>query len=199
MFTSREGEDHVCAKCLKKPPKFGKARSAGLYNGSLRAAIHLLKYRKKTYLAPRLGFVLFQKFIESWAPGEIDLIVPIPLHKRRLRKRGFNQTYQLIRKWPMLLERPTFEDFSVQISQDYLYRNRRTKAQVGMSREERLRNIRGVFSVSGADLIKGKRVLVVDDVFTTGATANECAKTLRKNGAANVDILTLAQTERRLN
>ncbi len=199
MFVSREGEDHACAKCVKAPLAFGKARAYGLYDRSLQEAIHLLKYRRKTYLAGALGDLLFRVFTENWEPGEIDVVVPVPLHGGRLRKRGFNQTYQLIRNWSDRLHgtepglaRP------IVVSQDVLVRTRGTKSQVGMTRKERLKNIKGVFRVRDPLAVKGKNVLLVDDVFTTGATADECAKTLFRSGAAGVDVLTLSQTERNL-
>ena len=198
MFESREGDDHACATCIGKPPAFGKARAYGRYDGSLRAAIHLLKYRGKVYLAEPLGLLLFQEFVANWGPSDVDCIIPVPLHGKRLRKRGFNQTYQLIKKWPVYLEKTGGYGCQPKIEQGLLFRKKRTKAQVGMTRKERLANMRGVFAVRSPNLVEGRRFLVIDDVFTTGATANECAKTLLKNGAARVDVLTLAQTEQRL-
>ena len=198
MFESREGGDHACATCIGTPPAFGKAKAYGRYDGSLRAAIHLLKYRGKTYLAEPLGLLLFQEFVANWRPSDIDCIIPVPLHEKRLRRRGFNQTYQLIRKWPVYLEKMGGYDGHAKIAPGVLLRRKRTKAQVGMTRKERLTNMRGVFAVRSPSLAEGRRFLLIDDVFTTGATANECAKTLLKNGGTAVDVLTLAQTERRL-
>ena len=199
MFPSRHGEDPPCAKCVKSPPPFGKARAYGLYDRSLRQVIHLLKYRRKTYLAKPLGRLLFSVFTENWNPDQIDIVIPVPLHGGRLRKRGFNQTYQLVRKWSgsLCLPEPP-KKFPPIINNEVLFRKRRTKAQVGMTRGERMKNIKGVFGVRDSLLIKEKNVLIVDDVFTTGATAGECAKTLLKHGAAKVDILTLAQTNQYL-
>ena len=197
MFESREGDDHACASCIGKPPAFGKARAYGRYDGSLREAIHLLKYRGKAYLAEPLGLLLFQEFVANWGPSDIDCIIPVPLHGKRLKKRGFNQTYQLVKKWPVYMEKMGGDDHA-EIDQGLLLRKYRTKAQVGMTRKERLANMRGVFAVRSPNLVEGRKFLVIDDVFTTGTTAGECAKTLLKHGAATVDVLTLAQTERRL-
>ena len=198
MFKSREGKDHVCGKCIKTPLRYGKARAYGLYDRSLRTSIHHLKYHRKTYLAEPLGLLLLSTFIKNWDPEDIHVIIPTPLHNGRLKKRGFNQTFQLIRKWPDWLKKSGHDDFHIMIDQDILFRKRKTRAQVGMGRKERIANIKGVFEVRDRSKIDGKNVLLIDDVLTTGATANECVKTLFKNGAGNVDVLTLAHTERHI-
>ncbi len=197
-FESREGEDHECATCIFKPPAFGKARAFGCYKGSLRAAIHLLKYHGKTYLAAPLGLLLFQEFLSNWKPAEVESIIPVPLHRKRLGKRGFNQTFQLVKKWPEYLEETIGAPRLVTIESELLIRKKRTKSQVGMTRKERRANTRGVFGVRSPNLVEGRKILLIDDVFTTGATVDECAKTLLRHGAANVDVLTLAQTGRKL-
>lgn len=198
MFKSREGEDHICGKCIKNPFKFRKARAYGLYDRSLKASIHRLKYHGKTYLAQPLGLVLFSTFIRHWTPDDINIIIPTPLHSERLKKRGFNQTFQLIKNWPELLKNSGCDYHHLKIDQNILFRKRKTKAQVGMGRKERIANIKGVFEVRDHSKIKGKNVLLIDDVLTTGATANECAKILRRNGANYIDLLTLAHTEKHI-
>ena len=198
MFKSRAGEDHVCGKCIGNPGRFRKARAYGLYDRSLRESIHRFKYHGKTYLADPLGFLLFSTFIRDWDPDDIDIIIPIPLHQGRLRRRGFNQTYQLIRKWPEWWENKKADPFPALIDQGMLFRKKNTGAQVGLGRKERIANIKGVFEVKNHSKIKGKNILLIDDVLTTGATANECVKVLLKNGAETVDVLTLAHTERHI-
>jgi ComF family protein len=198
MFKSRDGEDHICGKCIKNPLKFQKARAYGLYDRSLKTSVHSLKYHRKTYLAEPLGMLLFSTFLRNWNPENIHIIIPIPLHKERLRNRGFNQAFQLIRKWPHWLNRSEFDHLHITIDQDILFRKRKTKAQVGMGRKERIANIKGVFEVRDQSKIVGKNLLLIDDVLTTGATANECVKMLVENGADNVDVLTLAHTERHI-
>ncbi|MFO8083235.1 MAG: ComF family protein [Desulfobacterales bacterium] len=196
MFQSREGKDHACGKCIKMPSTFGKARAYGLYDGALRKSIHCLKYHQQAYLAEPLGLLLFSAFIKHWDPNSVHIIVPIPLHASRLKKRGFNQAFQLIRKWPEWSVKAATDDITVNIDQNILRRRKKTKAQVGMGKKERIKNIKGVFEVIEPSRIEGKNVLLVDDVLTTGATANECVRLLVKNGARNVDVLTLAHTER---
>lgn len=198
MFKSRQGEDHVCGKCIKNPLKYRKARAYGLYDRALRTSIHRLKYHQKTYLAEPLGLLLFSTFINNWNPEDIHVIIPTPLHNGRLKKRGFNQTFQLIKNWPEWLKKSGLDSFHVMIDQDILFRKRKTKAQVGMGQKERIANIKGVFEVRNRAKIDSKNILLIDDVLTTGATANECAKTLLKNGAGNIDVLTLAHTERHI-
>jgi ComF family protein len=198
MFKSRQGEDRLCGKCIKNPLKYRKARAYGLYDRALKTSIHRLKYHQKTYLAEPLGLLLFSTFINNWNPEDIHVIIPTPLHTGRLKNRGFNQTFQLIKTWPEWLKKSGLNPFHVMIDQDILFRKRKTKAQVGMGRKERIANIKGVFEVRNRTKIDSKNVLLIDDVLTTGATANECAKTLLKNGARNVDVLTLAHTERHI-
>lgn len=195
MFKSRVGGDHVCGRCIKNPFKFQKARAYGLYERSLRKAIHHLKYHHKTYLAEPLSLLLFSTFIKNWNPETIHMIIPTPLHKGRLKKRGFNQTFQLIKKWPEWFKKSGLDRLSIAIDQEVLFRKKKTKAQVGMGKKERVANIRGVFEVRNRSKIDNKNILLIDDVLTTGATANECAKILIKNGAGNVDVLTLAHTD----
>ena len=115
----------------------------------------------------------------------IDLIVPVPLHIKRLRKRGFNQALLLFTKWA------TTEN--IPYDPHVLKRPQKTVPQTNLSRKERKKNIRGAFEIRSPVAIKGKRILLVDDVYTTGSTVNECARILVQGGAAMVDVLTLAR------
>ncbi len=193
MFRSREGPDHPCGHCIAAPPRFEMARSFGVYDGVLLTLIHKFKYNGKTGLADPLGRLLFDAFHRHWPPGDIGVVAPVPLHRRRFRKRGYNQAYLLIRNWRRLDEESGSGRPQIAVEREILTRSRRTDHQVGMTREERDANIRGAFSVPRPDRVAGRRVLLVDDVMTTGATADECARTLMAAGAARVDLLTLAQ------
>ncbi|MBI9076014.1 MAG: ComF family protein [Desulfatibacillum sp.] len=185
-FVSPEGPDHVCGGCLEKKNRFGRARAAGVYDGPLRTSIHRLKYNRKTSLAKPMGKMLEQAYLDHFGPGGADIAVPVPLHAKRLRQRGFNQSLVLVRNWR------NGNGTLPPVADCVLSRVRMTRSQAGLKARERARNIRGAFSVTQPELIRDKRVLLIDDVFTTGATANECAKVLLKAGAENVDVLTLA-------
>lgn len=193
VFKSRQGEDHVCGECLDSPKRFRIARSPGVYKETLMAVIHCLKYKGKIQLARPLGILLFATFIHYWEKNSIDLIVPVPLHAKKIKKRGFNPSFLLVRDWARIAAALNVELPDMPIVRDTLLRIRWTEPQTGLRRKERLTNIKNAFSVSDSSKIAGKRILLVDDVYTTGATANECAKVMLKGGAGHVDVLTLAR------
>jgi ComF family protein len=156
----------------------------------MREAIHRLKYQEKTALAPRLAPFLAETIttdaaLQAFKP---DWIVPIPLHPRRLRQRGYNQSFLLARELGRSLEVPVAQ---------LLQRQRNTPPQVGLKRADRAKNIKDAFIIDGAAFagIGGSRrcFLLIDDVFTTGATLNEAAHILKKAGATEVCALTLAR------
>ena len=185
VFKSRHGEDHLCGRCLDRPGAFAKARSVGIYDKTLRTAIHALKFREHSAIAKQLGKLLFSAFGRYWAAGDIDMIAPVPLHRRRFKARGFNQAYLLIR-------RRALPDQTILV-RDLLVRTRNTASQTGLDRKQRKTNIQHAFVVKRPGQSKGKRVLLVDDVLTTGETADACARALLHDGARRVDVLTLAR------
>jgi len=193
MFKTREGDDHECEDCITSPKHFTIARAAGIYDQSLMDLIHQFKYKGKTQLAKPLGKLLFAALFHIWNNKNIDVIVPVPLHKKRFRKRGFNQAYLLIKDWEKINETIEVGLLSAKIDRNVLIREKHTKPQTGLKRKERLKNIRNAFVVENTERVKGKRVLIVDDVYTTGATTNECARVLLKHGAQSADVLTLAR------
>ncbi len=184
-FISREGEDHVCGDCIETKRYFRTARASGVYDGALMEGIHVFKYGKKTRLARPLGTLLKETFFRFWDKQSIDLMVPVPLHIHRLRERGFNQALLLFAKWA--------ESENISCDPLVLKRPQKTAPQTNLGRKERKKNIRGAFELLSPETIKGKRILLVDDVYTTGSTVNECARVLMKGGAAVVDVLTLAR------
>ncbi len=184
-FVSREGVCHTCSECLVEERFFERARAFGVYDGTLLEAIHQLKYGRKLSLAAPLAGLLRQTFYRFWEKDDIDLIVPVPLHKTRLRERGFNQAYLLITRWAKH-EALCCDGMS-------LWRCLKTEPQTGLSRKERRGNIARAFAVRNSRAVREKRILLVDDVFTTGATVNACARALMGVGAARVDVLTLAR------
>lgn len=185
IFKSRTGEDHLCGRCLDRPGRFARARAAGIYDGSLRTAIHALKFKGKSVLARPLGEMLSTVYRHHWPAGDIDVIAPVPLHRHRFRRRGFNQAYLLMRWWPLSADG--------EIDRRLLSRIRDTRPQTGLDRRQRRRNLKDAFIVNRPDRIVGKTVLLVDDVLTTGATVDACAAALMCEGAERVDVLTLAR------
>jgi len=193
VFTSREGGDRICGSCLKSSSRFTMARAAGVYDRTLKVLIHQLKYRGTIRLAGPLGELLFGAFLRFWDMETVDLVVPVPLHRRKMRQRGFNQAALLIRNWSTLRAVNPETLPAVVDDQSVLVRWRWTESQAGLGRVERSRNIRGAFTVQRPAAVAGKRVLLIDDVYTTGATVGECARVLLKAGAMRVDVLTLAR------
>lgn len=185
VFKSREGDDHLCGGCLDRSAAFTRARAVGIYDNTLKAAIHALKFKGKVSLAGPLGRLLLDTFRHYWMAGDIDVVAPVPLHRHRFRQRGFNQAYLLVRGWALPEE--------TLIVGDLLVRTRATDAQTGLDRQQRRKNIRNAFSMNRRGQSAGKRVLLVDDVLTTGATADACADALIRDGAKRVDVLTLAR------
>ena len=195
VFKSRQGEDHVCGECVDSPKRFQIARSAGIYKDTLMAVIHCFKYKGKTQLARPLGALLFTAFINFWDKMSMDLIVPVPLHVNKMRIRGFNPAFLLVKDWVRIAECLHVELPDIPIDINALERRRWTEPQTGLGRKERLANIKNAFHIRNGSKITGKRILLVDDVYTTGATVNECTKVLLKGGAGHVDVLTLARAQ----
>jgi len=193
MFKSRESADHICGECARQPKKFQIARAAGVYTPGFIEIVHKFKYKGKIQLAKPLGALLFTEFLHYWKNDAIDLILPVPLHKKRFRQRGFNQAYLLVNDWSNLARAQSLQPWPAAVETKVLVRSKKTAPQTGLKRADRLQNIKNAFKVRRPDIIKDKRVLLVDDVYTTGATVNECARVLVKSGAKRVDVLTLAR------
>lgn len=174
---------HRCQQCLERPPAYDRVWTLYPYLPPLQDAICALKYRKLFGLADSLSTLM----IRALPPQlKADVIVPVPLHPSRLRTREFNQSLLLADRLGRHLMQP--------VSATSLVRTVATESQTSLKRSERLRNLRHAFVVHDPKPFDGRRVLLVDDVFTTGTTLNECAKALRSSGAASVLALTLART-----
>jgi ComF family protein len=167
---------------------FTIARALGAFEGSLQEAIHRWKYEGKTYLTPFFADWMAEGLNRHWEPGSLDLLIPVPLHTRRLRERGFNQALLLVRE----LSRRT----GIPYRKSILQKKKSTIPQVNLSGAEREKELRGTFHVIGKEELSGLSVLLIDDVYTTGATVNECSKVLLRGGAKKVDVLTLAHVLR---
>jgi ComF family protein len=173
---------HECGSCRLHPPAFDQALSTGYFEGALREAIHQFKYRPCRSLGKTLGQWMAEHI--RLCSG-IDLVMPVPLHTKRLRQRGFNQA--------LLLAHRMCETHRLPLSCDNLARVRPTRPQVELTGEERIKNVAGAFALQKPCAVSEKKVLLIDDVFTSGATMNECAIVLKKAGAAQVTALTLAR------
>ena len=174
---------HLCGPCRQHPPAFTQAWSAYPYVAPLHDAIRLFKYEKKVALAHALGRLLD---VTAWPFPAFDLVIPVPLHPSRLREREYNQS--------LLLADHLGRRLGLTVACHNLARVRRTPPQTELTRAARLRNLTRAFAVRRTSEIARKRILLVDDVFTTGATVNECAKALRQAGASGVYVATLART-----
>jgi ComF family protein len=192
-FESRQGIDHRCGDCSASPKKFRIARAPLVYEQIFTEVIHCYKYKGKIQLARPLAELLLTAFRLFWDKDSIDVVVPVPLHLKKLRRRGFNQVYLLIRNWQAIAGQMPLDLGNLQIERDVIVRNVPTVPQTGLGRRHRAENIKDVFELVDETKIVDKRILLVDDVYTTGATVDECARLLLRHGAAHVDVLSLAR------
>ena len=188
-FAISAGPDHLCGRCLAHPPAFRRARAWAFYQRGassrqpLSSAIQRFKYHRNLSIGKRLA-----ELGAIHCPMEdpkYDLIIPVPLHLERLRWRGFNQA--------LLLSHTLGQAKQIGVDPLLLTRTRPTASQTQLTESERRANVRGAFAVAFPERLKDKRVLLVDDVYTSGATVDECARTLCRSGAQVVDVFTLAR------
>ncbi|MBW2065750.1 MAG: ComF family protein [Deltaproteobacteria bacterium] len=185
-FDSTLEDIHTCGTCLTNPPRFKRLAVPYLYEGSLMAAIHQFKYGGKSYTAGTLARLLLPSAAQLAREIGNPLVMPVPLHPRRLRERGFNQS--------LLLARPVAKRLSLRLDYLSLRRTKYTLPQIGLKKDKRRKNVRRAFEVHHRNVIKGEKVLLVDDVATTGNTLNECARVLLGAGCKEVYALVLART-----
>jgi ComF family protein len=185
-----------CRACRLAPPPFARAVAYGLYRGRLKDAIHALKYDRLHPAARGLGRMLAQAVepLISEAPQGL-VVVPVPLHKRKYAQRGFNQARALARETIACMQR-SHPEWRLTLETDALMRMRATESQAGLTPCQRRLNVRAAFRVPDKTAVAGKNVLVIDDVMTTGATARAAALAIRRAGAANVWVATLARARR---
>ncbi|MFC1862862.1 ComF family protein [Thermodesulfobacteriota bacterium] len=185
-FISRTGENHHCENCLRKRPQYEALGAPFLYEGVLMGIIHQFKYSGKSHYADSLGHLL-ASFARQWLiDPEHYLMMPVPLHPKKLRQRGFNQS--------LLLARIVSSIFNAELDFLSLKRIKYSIAQTGLSKKERIKNVRKAFEYTGDIDIKDRTIVLVDDVATTGSTLNECARILKKSGCKKVFGLVLART-----
>ena len=177
-------EHDLCMVCREGLANFDAAYSFGSYEGSLQQLIHLFKYAKVESLADTLGHFMLQALpLEA----NFDLVIAMPMHWRKRWERGFNQAE--------LLAEPVARRYGLRLAKN-LRRTRYTKSQAGLTEADRHANLRGSFEVWRAEQVAGRRILLIDDVFTTGSTLRAAAEVLKAAGAAHVAALTLARVDR---
>jgi len=175
----------ICGGCKENNYHFNRAGAPCLYEGVVKECIHLLKYGRKLCLVGALSKLMIEFMRSHFGLNDFDLIVPVPLHGVKLREREFNQAE--------LLARQIKARFDIPISSNNLKKVKSGPPQTTLSRRERLSNPKGAFKVRRPSSFRRKSILLVDDVFTTGSTANECSRALLEAGAKKVDVLTLAR------
>ncbi len=184
-FSHDLGAEILSAEAIADPPPFRRARSVAVHEGVIRDMVHRLKYNDRTDLGPWMAGWMMRAGSELLS--DCDIMVPVPLHARRFWFRRFNQSAELARHLARLSGKP--------FDPDALRRVRQTRQQVGLGANERVANVRGAFRVPDAQEIKvrGRDVLLIDDVYTTGATVKAASRALLRSGAANVDVLTFGR------
>ncbi len=185
-FFEGAGGPHLCRRCLDRPPDFSIHRSCGRYDGALKDIILVFKYRHMAGLGRPLAAFAERVLGNDEALWEgVDAIIPVPLHPRRERERGFNQSAVLAKRLAGAK--------GLRAASGWLVRTKNVPPQATLESAARETNVRGAFAVRRPAKVRGRTVLLVDDVFTTGATLRECSRALKAAGAREVRALTLAQ------
>lgn len=184
-FSHDLGPGILSAEAIANPPDFDRLRSVCAFNGTARNLVHALKYRDRTELSPMLALWMARAGKELLA--DCDVLVPVPLHRYRLMSRKFNQAAELALALSRLTDKPMLADA--------IRRTRHTKHQVGLGRTGRAENVRGAFRITerGKAEIAGRRIVIIDDVYTTGATVSAMARAARRAGASDIAVLTFAR------
>jgi ComF family protein len=188
-FPYDQGPETLCPSCIALPPSFDRARSAMIYDAHSRKLVLTLKHGDRQHGLPAFGTWLLRAGASLLAEAEIA--APVPLHWTRLFSRCFNQSALLAYAATAACRRLGLA--APDVVPDLLERRRRTPPQGRLSRTGRRSNVEGAFRLRPGVVVKGQRVLLFDDVLTTGATIEECARVLKRAGAARVDVLTLAR------
>jgi ComF family protein len=175
----------TCYACDNHPPGFDRARSAARFDRVMRTALHAFKYRQASWLAGDLVQVLKACVINQYDVARVDAICPVPLFAARYRQRGFNQAELLARGLSRQLHKPLLARCLIRV--------RDTRTQTNLTAPDRAANVRGAFASRWRAWLRGRRLLLVDDVMTTGATVSEGARALKQGGAAEVLVATVAR------
>jgi ComF family protein len=184
-FLSSPAESHICGNCLGNKPCYTQARAVAGFETVIMDVIHKFKYGRNISIGNALGSFMANFSFPDFDFSEYSLLIPVPLHIKRLRERGFNQS--------ILLAKKMGKKYKIPVNFSLLKRCKFTLTQTGLNRAEREKNIKGAFAVADKKKVADENIILIDDVYTTGATINECAKVLLKAGAQKVAILTLSR------
>ncbi len=184
-FLDSPADNHICGDCLQNQPYYAKARAVANFESIIMDAIHKFKYGRNISAGSALGSFMAGFSFPDFDFSEYSLLIPVPLHIKRLRERGFNQS--------LLLAKEMEKKYKLPVNFSLLKRCNFTLTQTGLNKAEREKNIKGAFVVKDKKKIAGKNIILIDDVYTTGATINECAKVLLKAGAQKVAAITLSR------
>ena len=185
IYAKSDGE-MKCYNCRTTKRLFDSGYSVTVYEESIKTLIHAYKYKRKKFLRHTLGRMMYEGIARNVSYMDIKYIVPVPLHWRRYYKRGFNQACELVKL--------TSRQLNIPILKRNLRRIRYTTPQVDLEPDERQENIKGAFQVLYPEQFQGNDIMLVDDVMTTGSTANECARVLKRAGCGQITIVVLSQS-----
>ena len=185
-FCGIPNTEKICEVCATRPPRFGKLRTIAAYETSIQEAIHLFKFEKRISLCKPLSKLIVDYMPDDMNFDDYDYIVPVPIHKRRLRERGFNQS--------TLLAKSIEKTVRLRVLENVIIKQKNTAPQSSFDREARQTNIKGAFKIHNADIIRDKHILLFDDVYTTGATIREVVNVLWNADPLEIDVLTLTRT-----
>ena len=198
--------NYICTKCHAKIKKyeiknkenyktknmyFNELFSIFKYEEDIRKLILKYKFQNKAYLYKTFSKIILNNKKICGNLKKYDIIIPVPIHKKRKNQRGYNQTE--------LIAKEISKSLNIKMENNVLIKNINTKAQSELSKKERKDNIKGAFKVQNLRKIENKNILIIDDIYTTGSTANQCSKTLKLAGAKNIGILTIAKDYKKIN
>jgi ComF family protein len=184
-YPDSPAQNHICGNCLEDKPYYSCARAVASFETILMEAIHQFKYGRNIFAGDALASFMADFSYPDFEFAEYSLFIPVPLHVKKLRERGFNQS--------LILANALSKKHEIPVNFSLLKRHKFTLTQTGLNKAEREKNIKGAFIVTDPEKIAGKSVILIDDVYTTGSTLNECAKTLIKARAEKVAVLTLTR------
>ncbi len=177
----KQKKAHFCESCAVKPPVYDRAAASVVYEDEAIKIVHALKYGGRSYMAKNVGYIM-SGAVKSI--GEYDIIIPVPLHRSRRKMRGFCQTTLISRSLSEISGKPLYKDALIRV--------KKTAPMRGLGTDERRENIEAAFETKRPEIFEGKRVLLVDDVLTTGSTASECASVIKAAGAKSVYLAVFA-------